>query len=80
MRTPSSAIRTARWRERKARGAFMVAVELDRDIVTRLLDDGYLEGRTNGSETRVARADAPTAVREMLKDYAAKRASRMHRR
>ena len=72
--------RTARWRERKARGAFVVAVEVDNDVVARLLADGYLQGRTKGGNTHVRKADVPTAVREMLMDYAAKRASRMHRR
>ncbi len=70
MPTPSSVTRTARWRERRKRGAFMVSVELDRDIVTRLLDDGYLQGRTNGSETRVAKADIAAAIQNMLSDYA----------
>ena len=48
----------------------MVSVEVDRDIVTRLLDEGYLQGRTNGSETRVTKADVPAAVQNMLSDYA----------
>ncbi len=80
MPTPSSVTRTARWRERRKRGAFMVAVEVDNDLLARLLDEGYVEGRTNGDITRVAKVDVPAAVQEMLMDYAAKRASRMHRR
>ena len=61
--------RTRRWRERKARGAFMVTVEVNSDVVARLLADGYLQGRSIGDITRVAKADVPTAVQEMLKDY-----------
>ena len=70
MPTPSSVTRTARWRERRQRGAFVVSVELDRDIVGRLLDDGYLEGRTNGGNTRVAKADIAALVQKLLKYYA----------
>ena len=62
--------RTARWRERKARGAFMVAVEVNSDVVARLLTDGYLQGRRNGDNTHVAKADVPAAVQEMLSKYA----------
>ncbi len=66
MRTPSSATRTARWRERRKRDAFIVSVELDPYIVARLLDDGYVEGRTNGGETHVSKADIAAAVQNML--------------
>ena len=70
MPNPSSATRTARWRERRQRGAFIMSVEVDSDVVARLLDEGYLEGRTNGSETRVTKADIAAAVQNMLDDYA----------
>ncbi len=62
--------RTARWRDRKARGAFMVAVELDNDVVARLIEDGYLQGRSIGDITRVAKSDVPAAMQEMLAKYA----------
>ncbi len=70
MPSPSSVIRTRRWRERKDRSAFMVSVEVDCNIVARLLDDGYLQGRTNGSETHVTKADIAAAIKNNLSDYA----------
>ena len=70
MPTPSSATRTRRWRERKERSAFMVSVEVDNDLVARLLDEGYLQGRTIGGETHVSKADIAAAVQNMLDDYA----------
>ena len=70
MPTPSSATRTRRWRERKDRSAFMVSVEVDSNVVARLIEDGYLQGRRSGGNTHVAKADVTAAMQEMLAKYA----------